>query len=126
MDDYAGLWPKARTARRSNIPDSKVHGANMGPTWVLSAPDGPHGGPMNLAIRDTRELISTTLTQLWLSPIYKIVCVILLITIDVLLLESKRKFKMTTIADWNAMLPRNLGVEYHVLEYVGMFVNGFA
>ena len=22
----------------------------MGPTWVLSAPDGPHDGPMNLAI----------------------------------------------------------------------------
>ena len=32
-------------------PDSKVHGANMGPTCVLSAPDGPHVGPMNLAIR---------------------------------------------------------------------------
>ena len=32
-------------------PDSKVHGANMGPTWDLSAPDGPHVGPMNLAIR---------------------------------------------------------------------------
>ena len=32
-------------------PDSKAHGANMGPTWVLSAPDGPHVGPMNLAIR---------------------------------------------------------------------------
>ena len=32
-------------------PDSKVHGANMGPTWVLSAPDGPHIGPMNLAIK---------------------------------------------------------------------------
>ena len=31
-------------------PDSKVHGANMGSTWVLSAPDGPHVGPMNLAI----------------------------------------------------------------------------
>ena len=31
--------------------DSKIHGANMGPTWVLSAPDGPHVGPMNLAIR---------------------------------------------------------------------------
>ena len=24
------------------FPDSKVHGAYMGPTWVLSAPDGPH------------------------------------------------------------------------------------
>ena len=32
-------------------PDSKVHGAKMGPTWVLSAPDGPNVGPMNLAIR---------------------------------------------------------------------------
>ena len=32
-------------------PDSKVHEANMGPTWVLSALDGPHVGPMNLAIR---------------------------------------------------------------------------
>ena len=31
-------------------PDSKVHGANMGPTWVLSAPGGPHVGLMNLAI----------------------------------------------------------------------------
>ena len=29
----------------------KVHGANMGPTWVLSDPDGPHVGPMNLDIR---------------------------------------------------------------------------
>ena len=33
------------------FPDSEVHGANMGPTWALSAPDGPHVGPMNLAIR---------------------------------------------------------------------------
>ena len=33
-------------------PDIKVHGANMGPTWVLSASDGPHISPMNLAIRD--------------------------------------------------------------------------
>ena len=32
------------------FPDSKVHGANTGPTWVMSAPDGPHVGPMNLAI----------------------------------------------------------------------------
>ena len=31
--------------------DSKAHGANMGPTWVLAAPDGPHVYPMNLAIR---------------------------------------------------------------------------
>ena len=33
-------------------PDSKVYGANMGPNWVLSAPGGPHVGPINLAIRE--------------------------------------------------------------------------
>ena len=31
-------------------PDSKVHGANMGPTWDRQDPGGPHVGPMNLAI----------------------------------------------------------------------------
>ena len=36
-----------------SIPDSKAHGANMGPTWALSAPDGPHVGPLNLTIRDS-------------------------------------------------------------------------
>ena len=34
----------------SEIANSNIHGANMGPTWVLSAPDGPHVGPMNLSI----------------------------------------------------------------------------
>ena len=37
----------------NSTPDSKVHGANMEPTWVLSAPDGPHVGPVNLAIRNS-------------------------------------------------------------------------
>ena len=33
------------------FPDSKVYGTNMGPTWVLLAPDGPHVGPINLVSR---------------------------------------------------------------------------
>ena len=32
------------------FPDSKVHGANMGPIWDRQDPGGPHVGPMNLAI----------------------------------------------------------------------------
>ena len=32
-------------------PDSKVHGANMGPTWGRQDPGGPHVDPMNLGIR---------------------------------------------------------------------------
>ena len=31
-------------------PDSKVHGANMGPTWGRQDPGGPHDSHVNLAI----------------------------------------------------------------------------
>ena len=48
------------------IPDNKVHGYNMGPTWVLSTPDGPHVGPMNLAIRDGNH----TLSSRWKIPLF--------------------------------------------------------
>ena len=34
------------------IPDSKVHGANMGPIWGRQDPGEPHVGPMNFAIWD--------------------------------------------------------------------------
>ena len=45
------LRPCSAIARKHTYQDSKIHGANMGPTWFLSAPGGPHVGPMNLAIR---------------------------------------------------------------------------
>ena len=63
-------------------PDNNIHGANMGPTWALSAPDGPHIGPMNLAIRVwmTSLIRSAHLSMFpsessckiykWLSPSY--------------------------------------------------------
>ena len=50
--EYLSKYTSATTQEIKHIPGSKVHGANMGPTWVLSAPDGPHVGPMTLAIRD--------------------------------------------------------------------------
>ena len=36
------------------VPDSNVHGANMGPIWGRQDPGGPHVGPMNLAIWDAK------------------------------------------------------------------------
>ena len=39
--------------RMSTIPDSKVHGANMGRIWGQQDPGGPHVGPMNVVIWDT-------------------------------------------------------------------------
>ena len=42
--------PASRMARTVTYPDSKVHGANMGPIWGRQDPGGPHVGPMNVAI----------------------------------------------------------------------------
>ena len=36
----------------NDIPDSKVHEANMEPIWGRQDPDGPDVGPMNFAIWD--------------------------------------------------------------------------
>ena len=36
--------------RDLSYPDSKVHGASMGPTWGRQDPGGPNVGPTNLAI----------------------------------------------------------------------------
>ena len=46
-----------------------IYGANMGPTRVLSASDGPHVGPMNLAIREAiRERCCTRVAAYHLVP----------------------------------------------------------
>ena len=50
-------------------PESKVHGANMGPTWVLSAPDGPHVGPMNLAIREDISMSKSLMARFEWDPL---------------------------------------------------------
>ena len=49
------------------LPDSKVHVANMGPTWVMSAPDEPYVSPMNLAIRDASEHVYTLNPEIWFT-----------------------------------------------------------
>ena len=35
-------------------PNSKVHGAYMGPIWGRQDPDGPHVGPMNFDIWEAK------------------------------------------------------------------------
>ena len=41
---------KNNVADVNGLPDSKVHGANMGPIWGRKDPGGPHVGPMKFAI----------------------------------------------------------------------------
>ena len=60
------------------FPESKDHGANMGPTWVLSAPGRPHVGPMNLAIRvintdiyRSLDDLLTTVAVLWIRGLFR-------------------------------------------------------
>ena len=40
------------TIESTSIPDSKVHGANIGPIWGPQDPGGPHFGSLNFAIWD--------------------------------------------------------------------------
>ena len=49
-------------------PDTKIHGANFGPTWGLQDSDGPHVGHTNLALR--AHLIYSMLlvtTRVWVK-----------------------------------------------------------
>ena len=48
--DYFGENDGHCTNWWDRYPDSKVHGAYMGPTWGRQDPGGPHVGPMILAI----------------------------------------------------------------------------
>ena len=62
------VWPIwIITVSDNGFPDSKIHGANMGPTWVLVSPCGPHVGPMNPAIWELllvpRQAITSTNTD---------------------------------------------------------------
>ena len=41
-----------RCPQEEKIPNSKVHGANMGLIWGRQVPGGPHVGPMTFAIWD--------------------------------------------------------------------------
>ena len=43
---------------QKNVPDCKVYGANMGPTWGRHDRGSPHVGPINFAIWGCRVLYS--------------------------------------------------------------------
>ena len=47
---------RAQMQYKDVIPDSKVHGASMGPIWGRQDPGGPHVGPMNFAIWDLTSI----------------------------------------------------------------------
>ena len=56
MHDVIMLWfVDIHNTPKEIWTDSKVHGANMGCNWVMSALDGPHVGPMNLVSREVER-----------------------------------------------------------------------
>ena len=54
----------------SPVPDSKVHGANMGPIWGLQDPGGPHVGLMNLALWDVNAEKVYKFYLIWNTILY--------------------------------------------------------
>ena len=54
----------AANSRLSANPDSKVHGANMGPTWDRQDLGGPHVGSMKFAIWESYGILTLNPNQL--------------------------------------------------------------
>ena len=54
------IWQTTLFCQHQLTPDSKAHGANVGPIWGRQDPCGPHVGPMNFALWDNIVLFLTT------------------------------------------------------------------
>ena len=54
--------------RVKKVPDSKVHGANMGSIWGRQDPGGPPVGPMNFAISGVTGSNSLAVAELNTRP----------------------------------------------------------
>ena len=53
-------------AKQNEIyPDSKVHGANIGPIWGRQDPGGPHVGPVNFAIWESLWKVKCEIKYEW-------------------------------------------------------------
>ena len=108
---------------RQRYPDSKVHGANMGPTWVLPAPDGPHFVPTNLAIRILVHV------KCWLASAFlcslRSICKIKII----ILLRTSHPIKRWFILTWegtgevNTLRPRQIGRQFADDTFKRIFLN---
>ena len=60
-----GESDRHQSTRTLSSPDSKIHGANMGPTRGRQDPGGPHVGHVELAIRvATTQLTDSAVLEL--------------------------------------------------------------
>ena len=75
---HIGPWFSLLAIWITNIPDSKVHGANMGPIWDRQDPGVPSVGPMNLVNRDTVVFtvskVMTPISTYWAVHILSFTC----------------------------------------------------
>ena len=131
------------SSEQLSIPESKVHGANMGPTWALSAQDGPHVGPMNLTIMDGMCKCSLRQDQ---SALNNSIANLALIGLDFIVIfvvryaandELSNKQSLKSFTEWH-MCARNrfqgqgqaiptytVGCNYFSLPLIADFGNGF-
>ena len=111
--------------RSQQWPDSKVHGANMGPTWDLSAPDGPHVGPTNLAIgvilwETLVQEVGATRNQVWRVRSKQSG----LFTTHALIGRRRNQIKIDSmLLDWKALINECCELHYgihHKIAWLGL------
>ena len=108
--------------RKAHIPESKVYGANMGPTRVLAAPGGPHMGPINLVIRVASTCYMSFFQQCYYDCCNnhntgaRWVCVILLLSYVACIVVPPAQMNIWCLAaaNWQAMTSQLGKVKHQV------------
>ena len=95
-------------------PDSKVHGATMGPIWGRQDPGGPHVGPMNLAIWETMNIM---------LPTVKMIKVTLELAFGCLIFWCDHDTLVPQICLWIVDIPFMSTVILHTVGYLRRMVN---
>ena len=123
------------------IPDSKVHGANMGPIWGRQDPGGPHVGPMNFAIWDALRVYHDSVMWIfcvcliklsfsWKSFVFKFLrfCTVVLIS-DVCYRRSHDTYRVLRMINKTSSGEQRWDIWYwscfhgnHCLSYFSSFI----
>ena len=67
LPEICTACPNSTVRDVNDSPESKVHGANMGPIWGRQDPVGPHVGFMNFAIWEVSDIFDSVLSVKYTS-----------------------------------------------------------
>ena len=107
--------------QKRTVPDIKVHGDNMEPTWGRQDPGGPHVGPMSLAIWGCQQSITIMMTMTMMTSATTKMLIISIIILVVIISHNSENdpgnpfLKKCIIAvTWYEAIVKNFNISIHM------------